>query len=506
MTLSLRARLLVTVTGLLAIVSVVAGFAIRAELHGYLENRLDGQLAVAGARNDHGPRPAANGGGDDDEVPAYLLMPGQSDGTLGATIAGGNVTAAGVLATKDGSTSATSLSDGAKRVLLDLPRDGHAHTRDVSGLGSYRLLSVPGRAGTMLVTGLPLSGVDETISRLTVVGGLIAGGLIIVAIAGGGVLIRLTLRPLRRVAATAVRVSELPLASGDVELPHRVPSSETNVRTEIGQVGAALNRLLDHVDAALSARQASEMQVRQFVADASHELRTPLASIQGYAELCRRTGAQTPPEVAYALERVEAESKRMATLVDDLLLLARLDAGRALAREEVDLSALLVAAVSDAHAAGGDHEWRLELPDDQVAVTGDSHRLHQVVTNLLSNARVHTPAGTVVAARLERASDGRSATVTITDGGPGIPPELFPHIFERFARGDSSRSRGAGSSGLGLAIVAAVVAAHGGTIVADSVPGRTTFRVTLPLRDHDQGAARRADEAPETPSVVGAAS
>jgi two-component system OmpR family sensor kinase len=485
MKLSLRARLLVTITGLLALFSIGAGLAIRAELHGYLTNRLDSQLVEAGGRNSHAagsqmPR-GGGGGGDDDDSPPYLLAPGQADGTLGASIVGGSVTAAGVLATNDGSTSPADLSDAAKRTLVAVPADGKPHTRTLDGLGSYRLLAQQRPDNAILVTGLPMSGVDATISRLTLVGGFIAGGLILVAVVIAGGLIRFALRPLRRIAATAGRVSELPLHVGEVELTHRVPESQTDVRTEVGQVGAALNRMLDHVDGALRARQASEMQVRQFVADASHELRTPLASIRGYAELCRRTGSDVPPDVAYALQRVESESTRMAGLVDDLLLLARLDAGRPLAQDSVDLAAMLVDAMSDAHAAGGDHVWRLDLPDEPLIVLGDEQRLHQVIVNLLSNARVHTPAGTIVSAALQPAGGGGGTVrLTVVDDGPGIQADLVPHVFERFARGDSSRSRVAGSSGLGLAIAQAVVTAHGGTIDVTSVPGRTEFALCLP--------------------------
>jgi two-component system OmpR family sensor kinase len=239
-----------------------------------------------------------------------------------------------------------------------------------------------------------------------------------------------------------------------------------------------LNSLLNHVAAALTARQASETRVRQFVADASHELRTPLAAIRGYAELTRRSGAAAPPEVAYALGRVESEAARMSTLVDDLLLLARLDAGRPLARDEVDLVPLVVHAVSDAHVAGPQHRWQLDLPDEEVRIAGDEARLHQVVTNLLANARVHTPAGTTVTVRVRQEKD--LVRLCVSDTGPGIPPKLLPSVFQRFARADESRSRTAGSTGLGLAIVSAVVHAHGGEVDVASEPGRTTFTVTLP--------------------------
>jgi two-component system OmpR family sensor kinase len=246
----------------------------------------------------------------------------------------------------------------------------------------------------------------------------------------------------------------------------------------VGRVGTALNRMLDHVGQALAARQASETRVRQFVADASHELRTPLAAIRGYAELTRRSRDTVPPDIAHALRRVESESARMTTLVDDLLLLARLDSGRPLDRDPVELSRLVVDAVNDAHAAGPEHRWLLNLGDEAVTVTGDSARLHQVLANLLANARTHTPTGTVVTTSLT--VEQGQAVVSVIDNGPGIPAASLPDIFERFSRGDTSRSRAAGSTGLGLAIVAAVVEAHRGVVEVTSRPGHTSFVVRLP--------------------------
>lgn len=314
--------------------------------------------------------------------------------------------------------------------------------------------------------------------RMVVAQAGVAGAGLVVAGATGALLVRRTLRPLRRVAATATRVSELPLDRGEVTLPVRVPGADTDTRTEVGQVGSALNRMLGHVAAALTARQASETRVRQFVADASHELRTPLAAIRGYAEVARRGRDRVPPDVAHALRRVESESTRMTGLVEDLLLLARLDSGRPLAVQPVDLSALVVDAVSDAHVAGPEHRWQLDLPEQQIGVPGDPARLHQVMANLLANARVHTPAGTTVTTSLAVEPD--AAVLRVADDGPGIPEDLQPEVFERFARGDSSRSRSHGSTGLGLAIVAAVVDAHHGVVSVQSRPGRTVFTVRLP--------------------------
>ena len=266
-------------------------------------------------------------------------------------------------------------------------------TVDLGGaLGNYRVVAVAAGDGDVLVIGLPLASTGDAVLRLVAVE-VAAGPLAVLAAAGAGFLVlRRTLRPLHRVAATAGRVAELPLSTGEVRLAERVPEADTDPHTEVGRVGTALNRLLDHVEDSLAARHASETQVRQFVADASHELRTPVTSIRGYAELVRRQGSAVPDDVAQALRRVEGEAVRMSDLVDDLLLLARLDAGRELADDPVDLTALVLDVVSDAHAAGPGHHWRVDLPPAAVQVTGDESRLHQVLANLLANVRTHTPA------------------------------------------------------------------------------------------------------------------
>ncbi|MDD9377401.1 HAMP domain-containing sensor histidine kinase [Streptomyces sp. ZAF1911] len=354
------------------------------------------------------------------------------------------------------------------------------------GLGRYRVLASPvgnvasagGSVGSV-VLGFPLAEADSTVHTLIAVEVFVTLAGLIAASLAGQVLVGVALRPLRRVAATATRVSELTLHSGEPALHERVPDAEADPRTEVGQVGAALNRMLGHVSSALTARQQSETRVRQFVADASHELRTPLASIRGYAELTRRGREEPGPDTRHALGRIESEATRMTGLVEDLLLLARLDAGRPLSTCDTDLAPLVVDAVSDARAAGHDHHWRLELPEDPALVHADPARIQQVLVNLLANARTHTPPGTTVTAHVSRETS--AVRLRIEDDGPGIPSELLPHVFERFARGDASRSRSAGSTGLGLAIVAAVVAAHGGHVDVRSAPGHTSFEVLLPL-------------------------
>jgi len=262
--------------------------------------------------------------------------------------------------------------------------------------------------------------------------------------------------------------------------------------------------MLYHVERALGRRAASEARLRRFAADASHELRTPLSAIRGYAELAIRHPGPVPDDVAHALRRIESESARMGVLVDDLLLLARLDAGRPLEREPVDLSRLVIETTSDARVARSDHRWRLDLPDEPVMVQGDEHRLHQVMANLLSNAGKHTPPGSTINVALALgdgppgpatpadtavqrgvAPAGPRVELSIADDGPGIPPDLLPELFERFTRGEVGRARDADaagkSTGLGLAIVDAVVAAHGGCIIVTSRPGMTRFAILLPL-------------------------
>ncbi len=464
---------------LLALVCVVVGVVTEFALRDFLVGQLDGRLAAASDRGFRGaPRAPWNYG--DKPPPDPLRALGQGEGTLAVQVHNGTVRAA-VLNPTSGplGTPVAGLSAEQQRILLALPPDGRRRSVDLGGhLGDYRVVATYSPSGDFAVIGLPLSGVTETLWQLGFIFGGVALGGILVAGFAGAVTIRRTMAPLDRLAATASRVSELPLDRGEVALSERVPEVDTDPRTEVGKVGSALNRMLGHIAEALAVRHASESRVRQFVADASHELRTPLAAIRGYAELTRRSGEQVPPDVAFAMSRVESESARMTTLVEDLLLLARLDSGRPVVHEPVDLSRLVADAVADSHVAGPEHKWLLEAPGEPITVLGDSGQLHQILLNLLGNARTHTPAGTTVATTLS-AADGW-VTLSVVDDGPGIPPEILPEVFERFARGDTSRSRAAGSTGLGLAIVAAVVAAHSGRVMVASRPGRTEFVAHFP--------------------------
>jgi two-component system OmpR family sensor kinase len=476
--LSLRNRLVLGSATLIALAAVLIGVVSVLALQGFLLDRLDSQLISASSRS-QGALDGRQSAGSITRPPTgdFLAVPGQREGTIAGLLSSDGTITAGVLVRSGASAG---LTNDQLAVLSSLSDKGGPATVSLGGgLGDYRVIvsSTP-VAGQLLVVALPLEDVRATVLQLTF---LVAGiGMLAVVIAAiaGAIAVRLALRPLDRVAGTATRVAELQLDRGAVALAERVSLDDADPRTEVGQVGAALNQLLEHVASALNSREASENKVRTFVADASHELRTPLASIRGYAELTRRGGHEIPNDVSHAIGRIEAESLRMTGLVESLLLLARLDEDVAVEHEAVDLSRLIIDTVGDAHAAGPDHIWELEIPDDPVVITGDRLRLHQVIANLLANARVHTPAGTVVTASLMW--EGELAIIEIRDTGPGIAPDLQPTVFERFVRGDSSRSRSAGSTGLGLAIVAAVIAAHGGSTRVSSEAGNTVFRVQLP--------------------------
>ncbi|RDG34613.1 sensor histidine kinase, partial [Streptomyces corynorhini] len=411
---SLRTRLVVSAVLLIAVVASVIGAVTTIAFRSKLYDQLDTQVHAIAKRAAGPPVGEATpgrpfGGPQNGEDPLKIVTGGGAQvGTVGGQVGTDNTISRGLrLATTENDSTGPKITEkvlttGQKNALNTVPQDGDMHTVTLPGLGDYRVEYITGSNGAFLV-GVPLTEVQDNLNTLVIVeicvtvAGLIAAGI------AGSALVGVALRPLRRVANTATRVSELPLHSGEVAPLVRVPDSESDPRTEVGQVGAALNRMLGHVGSALAARQESETRVRQFVADASHELRTPLASIRGYAELTRRGREETGPDTRYALGRIEAEAERMTGLVENLLLLARLDAGRPLSYEATDLSPLVVDAVSDAHAAGQSHHWRLELPEPdepEAAVRGDAPRLQQVLVNLLANARTHTPPGTTVTARV----------------------------------------------------------------------------------------------------------
>ena len=527
---SLRTRLVVGVLGLVLVMAAVMSSFSTVSLRHTLMARTDSQLMAAAQRaadkrhdltqeakkasdeaaqegtENPGDQPDGAGGADGDPgkqgVPPGLDAAGQSTGTLTLITAQTSASSSEAAAyiDKDGHYAAISKEDC--RLLLSEATEDHPVTVQLHHLGSYRVVATRDEAsGSTVITGLSLEG-DKALIRTQLLIELAVAlvGALVVALAGRA-MVRSSLAPLERVARTAHRVASQPLERGEVSIEDRVEKADLDSSAEVGQVGGALNTLLGHVESALTARQRSETQVRQFVADASHELRTPLASIRGYTELIRREGADAdlPEEATYALERVHSESVRMTALVEDLLLLARLDAGRELRREEVDLVGLLVDTVADACAAGPDHDWRLDLavlepPADATAdeaedflpepplVIGDEARLRQVIVNLLANARVHTPAGSHVTATLARERD--TLIVRIHDDGPGIAPDVRDRLFERFARGDSSRERRTGSTGLGMSIALAIVQSHGGSIDVDSSTAPedhgTTFTVRLP--------------------------
>jgi two-component system OmpR family sensor kinase len=478
---TLRAKLLASVLALFTVVmlatSALTVVEIRRYLTGQLAQDLDGAVTRVGDRRvvdsdrdgDHGPiRPPGAPGGD-----RVLALQLTSSGAVAIDQSGNPLNTVRTDSGTDVALTADQIAE-----VVDEAQGSHPERVDLGGdVGSYLVEARP-MAGGIVVVGVSTAPVDELLAKLLA---LVAGGTVVGLVlvgAGGAVLIRRSLAPLDRVAATARQVSHMELDTGDVALAVRVPAEDVDERTEVGQVGLALNTMLDNVESALTARQESEMRVRQFVADASHELRTPLASIRGYAELTRRETDPVPSTVSHAIGRVESEALRMQELVEDLLLLARLDAGRPLDREPVDLSLLAMNAVSDAHAASPDHAWELDLPDEPVEVTGDRARLHQILANLLANARTHTPAGTRVVTSLR--PEGSLVRISVSDDGPGIPETLQSTVFERFTRGEESRSREKGSTGLGLSIVAAVGQAHGGRVEVDSRPGDTTFSVLLP--------------------------
>lgn len=448
--------------------------------------------------DDHGPSQSnspSSSASPSEHGPRGLRGPGSSEGQL-QLIKDDDEIVSGVVKQFD----VVELDSAAQQQILSLRCDGHGHNVSLTNFGTFRIMCAQSESRT-LVVGLSLAANNSTLIMLVALEGVIA----LVVIAGatfiGRKWIRREMLPLGEVAATARNIGSQDLITAPtVDTFDRVDSSIAQPGDEVGDVGFALNTMIDNVETALQARAESEQRLRQFVADASHELRTPLASIQGYTQLLQKGSA----DEELALSRIASESARMSGLVEDLLLLARLDTGRELASDPVDVIPLAIDAVSDAHAAGPDHQWSLDLPeiDDEAdsctscTVLGDESALRQVFANLVNNARIHTPAGTHVKVGV-RTIAGTASTpgfvrLSVADDGPGIAPELRATVFDRFVRGDTSRSRqGKGSSGLGLSIVSSIAEALGGRVDVDTLcegegqPGEhgTTFSVILPAME-----------------------
>jgi two-component system OmpR family sensor kinase len=495
---TLRGRLIAGLMALLALACALVGATTYVVLRGALYAQLDEQLSDASSRfincvtQSGAPPPAQAPPVSDQDSGPYRLpavpncgrIVGQAEGTFSARVVKYAQDTDYSVANASVTAGSCDLSRADAAVIAAVPANGTPVARDLpSASGEFLLKATKQPNGTVLVTGLPLAETQSTLRMIEITEALVFGLALLLAGLSGTAWVRLSLRPLGRITATAADVTNLPLASGEVELPHLVDLADP--RTEVGMLGAAFNAMLGHVESALARRHASEARLRTFAADASHELRTPLAAIRGYAELARMYADDLPADVRRALERVDAESARMSGLVEDLLLLARLDAGRPLERTPVDLTRLTIDATSDARVAAPGHRWILDLPAEPLTVTGDEGRLRQVLANLLSNAAKHTPAGTRVTVALADGSGG--AELSVTDDGPGIPASLQSRLFERFVRGSTARSPGmAGdrlrpaSTGLGLAIVDAVTSAHGGRVTLASCPGQTRFTVFLP--------------------------
>ncbi|HXD28292.1 MAG TPA: HAMP domain-containing sensor histidine kinase [Arthrobacter sp.] len=478
---SLRARMLAALIALLALICMVIGIFTHTVMRNSLYGQLDEQLQQASNRAASFDGKSGSQGND---VPDPLNAPGQGSGTLNARIVGNTILIGGVLDRETGVRQQLNEKDAQQ--LSTVAPDQAPVSKDLS-VGRYRLMAVTAPSGpsatpggAILITGLPVENTHRTLFSLDITmllvasSGLVATGLI------GSVIVRRSLVQLERVSAVAGSVAELPLDAGEVRLAQRVAPSDAEPGTEAGNMGHALNALLDNVESALEVRQRSEARMRRFVADASHELRTPLAAVRGYSELVAAT-EQLSDDGRTSLGRVVEQSHRMGSLVEDLLLLARLDEGQQPTAVDVDLSQLAMETSRDFRVAAPGHQWRLALPDEPVVVRGDVPQLTRVLNNLLSNARKHTAEGTVVETRVARSADGRHAVLTVTDDGQGIDEDFLPQVFGRFTRADEARSGAEGTVGLGLPIVRGIVESHGGTIHVTSRPGHTEFEVRLPL-------------------------
>ncbi len=458
---SLRARLLAALLALTALGLLLLGTITYVEQRSFELDRIDQQARsglreVAGAVEGQEPPPGGRGGGG----PGFGLPPGtygqvrSADGTVRSHVFGFDP-------------DITANPDLPRNIPLNRVFTASGKNSDD---GEYRVYAARDPRGDgITVVAVPLGDVNTRLNRLLLVESLVILAVLIMLGSVAWAVVRVGLLPLDRMGHTAGAI-----AGGD--LSHRVES--TDPRTEVGRLGLALNAMLDRLEQAFRQRQASEDRLRRFLADASHELRTPLSSIRGYAELFRMGAARDPAEVAKAMQRIENEAARMGVLVEDLLTLARLDEIAEAPHTEVDLAALAGDAVSDARATAPDREIGLEVGPHS-PVLGDAHQLRQVLANLMRNALVHTPPGSGIEVAVAD-SDGH-VRLEVRDHGPGLPSAEADELFERFWRAEGGRERGRAGAGLGLAIVAAIVDAHGGRVAAANAPGGgAVFTVDLP--------------------------
>jgi two-component system, OmpR family, sensor kinase len=464
MTQSLRGRLLIGVISLVVVGLLIADVATYFSLQSFLLNRVDDQLtngrtAAVGVLGGPGP-----GRGPQDQFPIGTVVE---------------------LVGRDGTLLQAPLrydfAASTSTALPVLPKPFPAATEKspaqvtlagTGGVPEYRAAIWPEDSfqGNYVVLAIPMGDVVSTLSRLLELEALISAGVVVATAILALLIIRISLRPLEKMGTVANEI-----AAGD--LSRRVEPATG--KTEIGRLGLALNGMLNQIENAFAERSASNRRLRRFVADASHELRTPLTSIRGYSEMLRRGAAESPTDAELARRRIEEEAIRMTGLVDDMLVLARVDQGRPLDQEPVDLQAIATDAAADARAVAPQRDINLTL-SGRAVVNGDDTRLRQVLGNLVRNALVHTPAQTPIDISLS--TEDSVARLSVADHGPGLAADDVDRIFEPFYRADPSRSRDSGGAGLGLSIVSAVVTAHGGHVkVHETEGGGATFEVELPL-------------------------
>lgn len=478
-TLTLRARVLALMVILLTSVSLVVGAATIATYRSASIERLgaavDDALSRATLAIENAPSPEYMG----PITPSLVLrIPGQQAGTLAALRTRAGDVQAGLIGAGG---ELVDLSRALAERLAHVPADGTAHRMDLAELGSYVVIATQPSAmpDVDVVVALPAREVDSATMHLSLTVAATVSLALLIGVGLGTVLIRHALRPLTQVAALAERVSRLPLGQAGTLLAENAESGDE--RTEVGRLSAAVHRMFGRISSALSERELSERRTRRFVADASHELRTPLASIRGYAEFGRIYDIGLTSQARTALARIEDEAIRMAALVDKLLLLARLDAGQELDFQQLDACSIVLEAAGSESQRAPDHDWQIQIPDGSALVEGDATRLKQAVTELLSNAHVHTPAGTAV--RVVVSQDRSLVHLVVSDDGPGIDASLAGSVFGRFVRADQARNRSSGATGLGLSLATSIAEAHGGTLDLVNGAHPTSVRLSIPRSD-----------------------